>query len=177
MSGWPGEVVGRQLPLTDGGEVAAYVTAHVVKVAVAYAVAPFYANALFQWAYGRAGGVGLTVASLGQSVVWAVLGLVLFLALRPAFGAALAGLRAAGAGITAGFEIGAYALAQGIGIAAGIALFATVMPQLYAILGIHGRSVLLSVVSIGVGAVIAAAEFVLFILFRRSFAGSFTPGR
>ena len=60
MAGVPVDGLARPFPLTDGGEVAAYLTAHVVKVATAYAVAPFYANAMYQWAYGRAGGVGLT---------------------------------------------------------------------------------------------------------------------
>jgi len=172
MAGLPADGLPRPFPLTEGGEVAAYAVAHVIKVAVAYAAAPYYMNVLYQWAYGRSGVMGITMVSVGQGVVWAALGLALFLALRPSFGTLPAVVRAAGTGGTAGFEIGAYALAQAIGIAAGVVLFAIVMPRVYAILGIHGRSMVLIAVSIGVGVVIAAIEFVLFVHFRRAFAGT-----
>ncbi len=153
--------------LTDGQEIGAYAAAHVIKVAAAWATARFYAPALFGWAYAKAGPMGITFASMAQGAAWGAVGLAIFLALRPSIGGTPEIVRRAGGQATAGFEIGAYALAQAIGILAGYMVFAAVLPVLHP----QGRTGLLTVVSLGVGAVVAAAEFVLFVFLRRIFAG------
>ena len=160
--------------LTSGGEVASYAVAHAVKVAAGFAASPFYAGALYQRAYDAGGMIGIAAANLALGVIWTALGLALFIALRPGFGGVPAVLRRADG--TAGFEIGAYALSHGIAIVASVVLFSTVMPRVFAALGIHGRSLPLTAVSIGVGTVIAALAFLLFVLLRRAFAGSAGTG-
>lgn len=156
-------------PLTDRQEVLAYAAAHVIKVAAAFATARFYAPALFTWAYRAAGPMGVAVASLAQGVAWAAVGLALFLALRPSIGMTPEIVRRAGGTTTAGFELGAYAGAQAIGIVLGYLAFSTLMPVLYPMAGIGGMGAAL-VISLAVGAVIAALEFLLFVWLRRRLA-------
>lgn len=155
--------------LTDAQEIGAYAGAHVIRVAAGYATTRFYAPALFGWAYAQAGMAGIALASIAQGVVWSAIGLAIFLALRPTLGGTPEIVRNAGGGATAGFELGAYALAQAIGIGIGYLLFSGLVPMLQPALG--GRPGLMIGVSLALGAAIGAVEFVLFVLFRRGFAG------
>jgi hypothetical protein len=135
MSGLAPNLSLRSRPLTNGAEVSAYIVAQAITLAAEYATAPFYTRALYRWAFqtGSANRSLLMTVEMAISVLWAAVGFGLFLLLREAFVGVPAMIRGpGGTRSTAGFEIGAYILAQFLGMATSMAVYAALASELYA---------------------------------------------
>jgi hypothetical protein len=133
-------------------------------------------NPLYAWAFRTGHGILLTAVSAGVSVVAMLVMLPIFLAVRGGLGGTPAMISGAGGGQTVtstGAEIGAYLLAQLIGIVTLLVLSGLILaPLIYAPLGRGGHKVVTQVIATAIGLVIAAVVFVIFVSLRRAFARS-----
>ena len=169
----------RQLaqPLTNPREVAGFFIAHLIRV-VCISLLGFIGvlNPLYAWAFRTGHGILLTAVSGGVSVVAMLIMLPIFLAVRGGLGGTppiISGVGGEQTVTSTGAEIGAYLLAQLIGIITLLVLSGLILvPLIYAPLGQGGHKVLTQVIATTIGLVIAAVVFVIFISLRRAFAGS-----
>jgi hypothetical protein len=164
-------------PLTNPREVAGFFIAYLIRAGCIFllgfvgVLSPLYA-----WAFRTGHGILLNVVAGGVSVIAMLVMLPIFLALRGAFGGTPALISGAGGAQTVtsnGAEIGAYLLAQLIGIVALLVLSGLILsPLIYAPLGRGGHTVLTQVIATTIGLAMAAVVFWIFVSLRRAFAGS-----
>jgi hypothetical protein len=131
---------------------------------------------LYAWAFRTGHAILLTAVSAGVSVIAILIMLPLFLAVRGGLGGTAPTISGEGgeqAITSTGAEIGAYLLAQLIGLAALLVLGGLILsPWIYAPLSRSGHTVLTPVIATTIGLVMAAVVFVIFVSLRRAFAGS-----
>jgi hypothetical protein len=169
----------RQLtqPLTNPREVAGFFIAYLIRASCILLLGFIgVLNPLYAWAFRTGHGILLTAVSGGISVVAMLIMLPIFLAVRGGLGGTPAMISGAGGGQTVtstGAEIGAYLLAQLIGIVTLLVLSGLILaPLIYAPLGRGGHKVVTQVIATAIGLVIAAVVFVIFVSLRRAFARS-----
>ncbi len=169
----------RQLahPLTNPREIAGFFIAHLIRVACIFLLGFIgVLNPLYAWAFRTGHGILLTAVTGGVSVIAMLIMLPIFLAVRGGLGGTPPMISGAGGAQTVtstGAEIGAYLLAELIGIVALLVLGGLILaPLIYAPLGRAGHTVVTQVIATAIGLVIAAVVFLIFVSLRRAFAGS-----
>ena len=159
---------------TNGGEIAAFVVARVITIAIIYAVSMMFLSALYLQLYRSVGAA--TVAAVGFGVMAAgwLITLVLFLLFRAAFGGvppAVAAPAEKNAVTTSGGEIGAFAIAALIVMVAVSLVNTYVIVGLYRWMRANGYGAEMALVSIGISAGYAVVFFLIFIALRNVMAG------
>ena len=162
-------------PLTNPREVAGFFIVHLVRIASFLLLG--YTGALvplYGWAYRIGHGMMLAMVSLGVSLIAMLVMLPLFLLVRGVLGGTPALVSGVGGGraiASSGVEIGAYFLAQLIGIVALTLLSGLILsPLIYAPLIQGGHTILSPAIANTIGLVIAAAVLLIFVSLRRAFA-------
>ena len=169
----------RQLaqPLTNPREIAGFFIAHLIRAGCVFLLGFVgVLNPLYAWAFRTGHVILLTAVSGGISVIAMLIMLPIFLAVRGGLGGTPPMISGAGGGQTVtstGAEIGAYLIAQLIGIVTLLVLSGLILaPLIYAPLGRSGHRVLTQLIATAIGLVIAAVVFLIFVSLRRAFAGS-----
>jgi hypothetical protein len=156
---------------TSAGEIGAFVIAIVIKIAVVYAITYLQVlTAAYRWAFQSGHTIGVYVVSVGMSIVYAAVILLLFLAVRAAFGAVPARLGAPSNAFTSSAsEIGAFVIAAVLMIIALLILNTLFLGQFYVSLSRSGQQTLALGIGVALQIVQAAILYLIFIGLRQAF--------
>jgi hypothetical protein len=159
--------------ITNGREIGAYAIAQAIKIALSFGLSfsglmsPFYT-----WAYRGGGTRAVFVVSIMVSVFWTAVLLILFLALRSAFGGVPTMIAKPGqehAFISLGGEIGAYVIAFALLIAGLAALNSVVLGPILVSLNRDGQKIAAVAMSFSTALVGAMIAYILFVALRSAF--------
>jgi uncharacterized membrane protein YhaH (DUF805 family) len=155
--------------LTNAGEAAGFFLARAIVIGALYVITPMVLAPFYQQLI-RSGGAALVgVATTGVALAAWLVTLVLFLALRAAFGAVpatVADPERCNAVISSGREIMSYFAAVLIITVLSLAVNAALIVQIYTALRQSGQTALIVPVSLAVAAVTSVLFFLLFIALR-----------
>ena len=151
----------RNAGVTNALEVAAYIIAQMIKLALVYLLSfAGWLSPLYLWAMQTGGRLALYAVSIGLSVAWGVLTVVVFFALREVLGGVPANTPRPA-------EIGLLALAYAVVIAAQLVLNAMVLSHIYVALG----QLFAPLLGLGLSIVFAAIIFAAFLGLRQLIRG------
>lgn len=159
--------------LTNGREIGAYAIAQAIKLALTYAVGfSGLLSPLYLAAFKAGGAVGVVPVTFVINVIWGGVALLLFLALRAAFGsvpAMVAGSGRDSAFTSRGGEIGAFVIAYLILVVVVLALHSAFLAPIYAELGRNGQRQIVMLIGLSVSVVNAILVYPIFIGLRSAF--------
>ena len=162
--------------LTNGREIGAYAIAQVIKLALTYAVGfSGLLSPLYLAAFKAGGAIGVVPVTFVINVVWGGVALLLFLALRAAFGGVPA--RVAGSGRDSSFtsrvgEIGAFVIAYLVLVVAVLILHSAYLAPIYAELGHSGQRQIMMAIGLAISVANAVLVYPIFIALRSALCRS-----
>jgi hypothetical protein len=154
----------RNSGVTNPFEVAAYIIAQSIKLGLIYTLSFLgLLSPLYLWAMQAGGRMALYEVSIGLSVAWGAMTLLIFFAARALLGGVPANMPRGG-------EIGVFALAYAVVIGAQLVLNALVLNRMYVALG----QLFAPMLGLGLSIVFAAIVFGVFLGLRRLIRGERT---
>jgi uncharacterized membrane protein YhaH (DUF805 family) len=161
------------MQMTTSSEAAAFFVARAIIVAAMLYITPLFLSPIYSQLLRQGGRPLLMAATLGVTATTWLVTLVLFLALRAAFGAAppiVAPSAQQSQFTSSGAEIGAYLLAIVVVMLVLAGFSSWVLPGVYAAIRENGRNDLLLPLSVTISLVSAVIFFFLFVALRGAMA-------